>query len=97
MKYRLKQDLPFMKAGEVFFTGGGWVSGGYGVDQGNSSTGAHNGIKVFSLAENELLENIISNKVWIEKVPTNGYEVLEMHKEGELEGKEAIKLIKELS
>ena len=56
MKYKLKRTLPFMKAGEIFGLGT-WVSGGFGVDMGKSSTGAHNGIRVFTKLENRFLMN----------------------------------------
>ena len=78
MKYKLLKDLPFMKK-NTNFGKGCWVGGGFGIDLGNNSNGAHNGVMTFEQYENDTLESILDNKEWIEKIPENKYELLSLY------------------
>ena len=92
MKYKLLKELPFMKVGSIFGKGC-WVGGGWGVDKGNSSTGAHNGVTTFEKSENEILDNILTNKEWILQLPESVNEVLNMLEDGYFTLSEAEKYI----
>ncbi len=81
MKYRLVKDLPFIKEGSIFGIGS-WVGGGFGIDLGNAPHGAHNGVRTFEPFQNALLESLIDNKDWIEKIPTSLSEALSLHDKG---------------
>lgn len=81
MKYKMMRDLPFIKSGEVFGTGC-WVGGGWGVDKGNDSRGAHNGIRVFEPHEDLLLTKLILNKEWVRIIPETVYEALRLYQDG---------------
>ncbi len=97
MEYKLKKSLPFMKIGEIFSTGT-WVGGGFGVDLGKThyegGGSSHNGVKTFGKHINKLLNELLDNKDWIEKIPTHEFEVLNLFKNNEIEDTQAIKLLK---
>ena len=61
MKYKLLQNLPFMKADSIFGTGS-WVSGGYGIDRGTTrykcGGSSHNGVETFNKSQNNLLKRL---------------------------------------
>ncbi len=82
-----------MRVGSIFYTGGGWVSGGFGVDKGTDKNGAHNGIEVFSKEENQILESILDKGDWIEKLPQNGEELLRLFQNGDVSEAELIGII----
>jgi len=83
MKYKLLKDLPFLKAGSIFGTGC-WVGGGFGVDRGTThyegGGSSHNGIRTFDKNENQLLEDILENEEWIEKIPISDKDLIEKYK-----------------
>ena len=86
MQYKLKKDLPFIKKETIFGTGC-WCGGGFGIDLGEtkyiSGGSSHNGIRTFEVHENKLLEAILNNDEWIEKVPTRSkFQILKLFKEG---------------
>mgnify|MGYP001591397666 CR=1 FL=1 len=98
MKYKIIKELPFIKVGEIFGTGS-WVGGGFGVDMGTThykhykeGGSSHNGVRTFSEAENEILKQLIIDNAdyWIEKVPGNEYEILQMFKNGEINAEECL-------
>jgi len=92
-------DLPFIKAGEVFGLGS-WAGGGFGVDQGETHYVqggiSHNGIRTFKKFENEQLENILNNTNWVEKVPCDEYEVLQLFKQGDYDITEAANRLRKI-
>ena len=101
MKYKILKELPFIKVGEIFGTGT-WVGGGYGVDMGTTNYegggSSHNGVRTFDKHENQVLENLIRDGAdyWIEKIPDNSYEVLEMFKNSEITADETFDYLKKL-
>ena len=92
MKYRLIKDLPFMNKTYIFGLGC-WPGGGFGIDLGNDSHGAHNGIKIFEDYENEILKSILHRKEWIEKIPSDKYELLTLYDDKEITRKELLEKI----
>lgn len=97
MKYKLMKDLPFALAGSLFAKGS-WVGGGWGIDQGNDSHGAHNGTKTFDEPENKILDRIIAESditdEWIRQIPTWDDEAVELYDKKLMTKKELIAYLK---
>ena len=93
MKYKMRKDLPFIKTGDIFGKGC-WCGGGWGVDKGNDKNGAHNGVQVFEVHENKLLDNLILNKEWVKMIPETVHEVVNLYEEKYIRKDELLELIK---
>ena len=93
MKYKVIKELPFIKVGQIFGKGC-WVGGGWGVDMGNSTTGAHNGIKTFDKHEDDLLTSLLLNKEWIKMIPESAHEAINIYEEKYIRKDELLEIIK---
>ena len=82
MKYQMMKDLPFIKKDAIFGTGC-WASGGFGIDLGEThydgGGSSHNGTETFSTSNNLMLEEILDNKEWVNKVPESMADVLTLY------------------
>lgn len=86
MKYMLKRELPFMKAGTVFKKasalgcGEGWAIPAKPKAQGQT---ADNPVTTFDDHQNRILVEIIGDDNWIESIPETKSEMLDMYEAGE--------------
>jgi len=97
MKYKLLRDLPMLSKGSILEYGC-WVGGGLGVDMGETRyTGggsSHNGIKTFSDIENNFLEHILDNILWIRKLPQSPKEALCLYETNYINKNDFLNMIK---
>jgi hypothetical protein len=92
MKYKMLKDLPFIKVGEIFGKGC-WSGGGWGIDKGSDSNGAHNGVQVFEQHEDKLLDRLLLNKEWIKMIPESACEAVNLYEEKYIRKDELLEII----